>query len=287
MLDIDKIREHTPACSRLIHFNNAGSSLSPGCVTDAVNAHLELEQEIGGYEAADQAAAATRAIYQNISSLIGCHPNEIALVENATRAWQLATLALDLKAGDEVITSDMEYSSNYMGLLHLARQRGIGIRMVQRGDDGIIDLAALEKSVNKYTRAIFLTHVASHCGDIQPAQAIGDIARSHQLFYVLDACQSIGQIDIDVGAIGCDFLAASGRKFLRGPRGTGFLYINWARCGALAPPFVDLHSASWNSHDSYHWHDDARAYEIWEQNVAANLGLGQAAAYALDLGMNN
>ncbi len=287
MLDIDKIRADTPACAELIHFNNAGSSLSPRCVMDVVNAHLQLEQEIGGYEAADQAVEATRATYRDLASLIRCTAKEIALVENSTRAWQLATQALDFSAGDEVVTCDMEYSSNYMGLLHLQRQKGIRIAMVPRDNSGLIDLDKLRSAITAKTRAIFLTHVASHCGDIQPAQAVGELAREKNLFYVLDACQSIGQVDIDVAKIQCDFLTASGRKFLRGPRGTGFLYINWDRCGGLQPPFVDLHSADWTGTDSYRWHDDGRAYEIWEQNVAANLGMGRAAAYALELGMEN
>ncbi|MGE4566978.1 MAG: aminotransferase class V-fold PLP-dependent enzyme, partial [Acidimicrobiales bacterium] len=102
-------------------------------------------------------------------------------------------------------------------------------------------------------------------------------------FFVLDACQSAGQISLDVQAIGCDVLSSTGRKYLRGPRGTGFLYVNERALERIEPPFLDLHSATWADDWDYKIRDDARRFENWETYYAGKLGLGAAVDYALEL----
>jgi len=268
----------------LLHFNNAGAALSPDQVTAAVIEHLRREQEIGPYEAAAAAADELEKFYSEMAKLLGCRAEEIAFIENATRAWDLALYAVDLQAGDEILTARNEYASNYLGLLHLARQRGLSITVIDSDDDGLIDLEALERSISPRSRLIALTHIASQRGDIQPAAEVGEIAHRHGLLYLLDACQSVGHLRLDVETLQCDFLTGTGRKYLRGPRGTGFLYVRGSILKDLNPEFVDLHAASWTTAETFNWRPGASRFEVFERFVAGQIGLARAVAYANSLG---
>lgn len=283
-IDLERIRADTPHCEQLIHFNNAGAALSPRIVTEAQINHLRLEQEIGGYEAATSAQAQQARFYTAFAELLNCQPCEIAFLENATRAWHAAFHALNLQAGDHIITADMEYASNYLDLLHSTKHRGLELTTVPSDPHGVVDLDALRAAIRPTTRLVCLTHVPSQRGDIQPAEEVGAIAREHGLWYLLDACQAAGQVVLDVEKIGCDLLCGTGRKYLRGPRGTGFLYARNSRLEELVPAVVDLHSVQWASADSYSLHPDATRFENWERNVAAMIGLATAVDYALSLG---
>ena len=286
-LDIDLLRKHTPACRELIHFNNAGAALNPVQVTDAVIEHLLLEQKIGGYEAQEQASVKAENFYQAFARLLNCDAREIAYAESATRAWNLLFHALDFKAGDRILTGQSEYASNYLALLYMAKQRHVIIDVVDNNADGQICLEQLASKIDGDVKLIALTHVASQSGVIQPAEQVGEIARRHNIFYLLDACQSAGQIALDVNRIGCDMLTGTGRKYLRGPRGTGFMYVRHGILDQLQPQFIDQHAARWVSTDDYVFRDDARRFEIWESFLAGKIGLGVAADYAYALGMDN
>ena len=285
MLDIEKIRSETPGCKTKIHFNNAGSSLNPKLVTDAVIEYLDREQVIGSYEAAEEAKDLIDNFYTNFSSLLNCNKSEISFIENSTRAWELAIHSINWAPGDQIITAENEYGSNYLGLLHLARQKSLKIVTVPTGSDGLISLNHLEQSINARTKLIAVTHIASQRGDIQPAPLIGEIARKHNVLFLLDACQSVGQINLDTQEINCDFLCGSGRKYLRGPRGPGFLFVKSKTLKILEPIFLDLHSATWNDVESYEFVKSARMFECWERNVAAMVGLATAVEYLSTLGV--
>jgi cysteine desulfurase/selenocysteine lyase len=284
-MNTDLLRAQTPACQDLIHFNNAGAALSPQAVNDALFQHLLLEQRIGGYEAGDATQAAQENFYHAFGRLLNCNPREIAYIENATRAWTLLLQAMPLTQGDRIITGQSEYASNYMTLLHLAKTRHIRIEVIPNDSSGQICLQTLHNKLDEDVRLIALTHVPSQSGVIHPAVEVGKIARKHRIFYLLDACQSAGQIDLNVDEIGCDMLTGSGRKYMRGPRGTGFMYVRQGMQDYLEPASVDLHSASWTRKDSYTLRDDARRFENWEHYVAGKIALGVAADYACDLGM--
>lgn len=280
-IDLARARADTPASERLLHFNNAGAALMPVPVLDAVKRHLDREAAIGGYEAADEAQARLDAVYGSVARLLNCAREEVALVENATVAWQLAFHSLGLGPGDGVLTATAEYASNYIAFLQAKRCRGIEVAAVPNDADGALDVAALERMIDARTKLIAITHVPTNGGLVNPAAAIGRVARAHGIPYLLDACQSIGQMPVDVAAIGCDFLTATGRKYLRGPRGTGFLYVRRAMLARVEPPFIDLHGARWTAPDRYELRPDARRYENWESYVAGQLGLGAAVDYAL------
>jgi cysteine desulfurase/selenocysteine lyase len=286
-LNIELARQDTPGALERLHFNNAGAALMPEPVLAAVITHLKLEAKIGGYEAANQENGRIEGVYDSIAKLINCHRSEIAIVENATRAWDMAFYSLPLKAGDRILTACNEYASNYIAFLQMAKLRGIKIDVVENDQYGQIDLAALKAKIDDKVKLIALTHVPTNGGLINPAAAVGKVAKEHKITYLLDACQSVGQLTIDVDEIGCDLLSATGRKYLRGPRGTGFLYVRKSILERLEPPFLDLHAAEWSNRHQYEMRPDARRFENWESNVAAKLGLGEAVEYALALGLDN
>jgi cysteine desulfurase / selenocysteine lyase len=286
MFDLARLRSDTPACHDLIHFNNAGAALMPDAVYHAQANHLALERRVGGYEAARQAAPQLSAFYTEFAALLNCDPSEIAYAENATRAWDMAFYALPLAPGDRILTHTTEYVSNYLAFLHQAKRRGLHIDVVPSDATGQIDVAALDAMVAPAHKLIAITHVPSQSGLVNPAAAVGRIAKKHNLTYLLDACQSVGQITIDVAEIGCHILSGTGRKFLRGPRGTGFLYVAGSIVETLDPPFIDLTAAHWTDDASYTLAPGARRFENWESNVAGRIGLTAAVAYARDIGMD-
>ncbi|WP_455925988.1 aminotransferase class V-fold PLP-dependent enzyme [Pseudomonas putida] len=287
MLDLERLRTDTPHCERLIHLNNAGASLAPRVVLDAVNRHQQREVEMGGYEAAEAALPEHQAVYHSVARLLNAQASEIALADNATRAWDMLFYALPLKPGDVVLTSLSEYAGNYIPYLQLRQRCGIAIEVLPNDELGQVCLKALQQRLQRPGVALVsLPMVASNGGAVQPVQAIGALCRAAGVLFLLDACQAAGQIPLDVKAIGCHMLTATSRKYLRGPRGVGFLYVDHDLCQRLEPTFLDLHAASLMTAQRYEIRTDARRFESWEHNMAATLGFGAAVDYALGCGVD-
>ena len=282
---IDRVRADTPGVEHVAHLNNAGAALPPRVVTETVVAHLEREATIGGYEAAAEATPRIEAVYGSIARLIGADAHEIALVENATRAWDMAVYGFPFAAGDRVLTGRSEYASNAIALLQLRRRHGIEVVLVDDDEHGQIDLDRLDEELDRGAAMVALTHVPTSGGLVNPAAEVGRRCRAHDVCFVLDACQSAGQLPLDVVELGCDVLSATGRKYLRGPRGTGFLYVRDRWITRIEPPLLDLLAAEWTSPDTFEIRDDARRFENWESDLAARLGLGAAVDYAVGIGV--
>jgi selenocysteine lyase/cysteine desulfurase len=280
-------RATAAASAGRIHLNNAGASLMPQPVIQAVTDHLRLESELGGYEAADAAASDIEAAYESVARLLGAQPRNVAFVENATAAYAQALSAFDFEPGDAILTSTNDYVSNQLAFLSLARRRGV--RVIRAADlpEGGIDPAAVRDIIGRdRPRLVAVTWVPTNSGLVQPVGEVGAACREAGVPFLVDACQAVGQLDIDVDGIGCDFLSATARKFLRGPRGAGFLYVaDRVLDGPQAPLYIDLRGARWTGPDTYEPEATARRFENWEFAWALVLGTGAAARYALDVGV--
>jgi selenocysteine lyase/cysteine desulfurase len=286
MLDLEHARRDTPGCLDKVFLDSAGSSLPPTPVLDAVFAHLRREADVGGYVAAAERAGDLTSVKTSIGRLIGASADTIALVDSATTAWNDFFQAVPLKPGDRVLLSEVEYASNAIAVLQRARSTGATVDVIPSDPSGQIDLVALEKLLDDRVRLVSLVHVPTNGGLVNPVREVVDLAHARGALVLLDACQSVGQIALDVAELGVDALSATGRKWLRGPRGTGFLYIADELTTTLEPAALDLHSAEWTEAEDYRMAADASRFEFWECDVAARLGLGAAVDYLLDLGVD-
>ena len=286
-IDVERARALTPGCAEVLHLNHAGASLLPQPVLDAVIGHLQLEARTGGYEAAAEAAPALERTYAALAELLGAAPDQIALLDSASRAWDMAIYSLPLEPNDRVLISRSEYGSNAISLLQLQQRTGCQLVLIEDDDHGQIDLDALERALNEDEAALVsLVHVPTQSGLVNPAVEVGRLCREAGVMFVLDACQSAGQLPLDVDELGCAILTGNGRKFLRGPRGTGFLYVRPELISKIEPIMLDLHAASWVAPDRYEIRADAGRFEMWERDVAAQIGLGAAVDHALSWGID-
>lgn len=283
--ELNKYRNDTSGCSGVVHFNNAGASLPPDVVIDTVVAYLKEEATYGGYETEYKNIARIEDTYRLIAELIGAGKDEVAIFENASAAWGTAFKGLTFEPGDEIITCEMEYVTNLIGLSDV-RKKGVKVVVINNDEFGNFPLAELVDAINPRTKLILVTHIPSSGGGILPINEIGKIAARYGVLYMVDACQTAGQYPIDVKAIQCDILSATGRKYLRAPRGTGFLFVKKSVQDRLSPILMDFLAASNVSLDGYTLRSDARRFELYEKSRALTLGLGKAVEYALNIGVD-
>ena len=286
-IDKQAITSDLQADQDSIHFDNAGAALMPRCVLETQIEHLRLEAAVGGYEAARRKDTEIEAVYDSVARLINCRADEVAIVENATVGWMMAFYAIPFESGDRILTAEAEYASNYLAYLQLKREKGVVVETIPSTADGEVCVESLKSMLDDRVKLISVTHIPTNGGLVNPVEEIGAVAKANGILYLVDACQSAGQIPLDVEAIRCDLLSATGRKFLRGPRGVGFLFVSHRVLESLHPPMIDLFSASWVDAEHYELRKDARRFENWENNYAARLGLGRAIDYALDIGLDN
>lgn len=257
-----------------VFLDTAGCSLMPAPVVEAMVAHLRREAEVGGVRAAEERADDLARLRTSLGTLLGAPAAAIALTDGATRGWNQFVGALPWRDGDRVLVTGTEYAANAIALLQRARSAGVSVEVVPSGPDGTPDLDALAGLLDERVRLVSLVHVPSHTGQVNPVRPVVELAHAAGALVILDACQSVGQLVVDVAELGVDALVAAGRKWLRGPRGTGLLYVRPDL--DLEPAVIDGFGAAWTAPDSYVLAPDARRFELYEASVATRLGLGVA-----------
>ncbi len=280
-------RADTPGADNVVHLNNAGAALMPLPVLDAIKDHLDLEAHIGGYEAAQVTRREWRAFYDAVGRLIGCPAGNIAWAASATEAYNKALSSIPFQQEDIVLTTRNDYASNQIAFLQMQARFGLRVVRAEDAPEGGVDPDSMRELVRKHhPRLVAVTHVPSSSGLVQPVEAIGKICREAGCLYLVDACQSVGQLDFDLADLPCDFLSATFRKFLRGPRGGGFLYVSdRILASEMAPLFLDLHSATWKGPETFEAKSSASRFETWEKPYALMQGARQAADYAMEVGL--
>ena len=286
-MNINKLRADTPGCEQRIHLNNAGAGLMPRPVLDAITNHLLLEADIGGYEAEAEAADAIEASRADLAQVLGAPADRVAFTEHATASFVAALSAVDFQSGDVIATTRADYVSNQIAYLSLSHRFGIEVIRVPDAPEGGVDLAAMEGVIHrKRPKLVAVTHVPSNSGLVQDVASVGAMCRTRDILYLVDGCQSVGQMPVDVNQIGCDFFSGTSRKYLRGPRGAGFLFVSDRVLDAgLEPLFLDMRGADWIADSIYQPAPDARRFETWEFAWALVLGTGAAARYATAIGL--
>lgn len=285
---VEDWRKDTPGCAISRHFNNAGAALMPIDVIQAINNHLKLESEIGGYEAYESSKDEVWKFYLATSKLIGSNPENIVFTSSATNSFARALSSVPFKRGDKVLIANEDYVSNQLAFLSIQERFEIELLRSPSCEKGGIDLDAFINLAKTHKPVLVsVTHVPTNSGLVQPIEEVGRICNELEIPFLLDACQSAGQLPLDIEKIGCDFLSATFRKFLRGPRGAGFLFVsdrilnkNWY------PLFVDMKGADWTDNNSFKIQNNASRFEDWELPYALVMGSQKALDYSLEIGIN-
>lgn len=286
LLDVDRQialwRADTKGTAQCVHLNNAGSSLMPAPVADAIVQHIRLEEMLGGYEAADLMQSAIQDSRGNVAELLNTHPRNVAILESATTGFERALASFDFSPGDVIVTTRNDYISNQLAFMALAQRLGVVIRHAADLPEGGVDPQSVRTLLrDPRCKLMTATWIPMNSGLVQPVHSLGEECEAAGIPFVVDACQAVGQIPIDLRTLKCDYLSASARKFLRGPRGIGFLYVSDRQLEAgRYPLFIDMRGARWTGKDSFQIETSAIRFEQWEFAYALVLGLGAAAAYA-------
>ena len=255
-----------------VNFNNAGSSKSYNSVDKAIYKYLQVEKKYGGYYAETLYKKKIDKFYTSLAKLLKCKENEISFLQSSTVAWNLFLNSIKISKKQNIVILDNEYGSNFVYF----KKNFLNIRISQLKDDGSVCIKDLESKIDSNTVAICVCHIASQCGDIIEVEKIGGFIEKKypKTLFVLDACQSLGQVDIDVKRIKCDVLVGSGRKYLRGPRGTGFIYLNSKINISVCPQVLDLKNS--RIEDSKVKIMKSKIFENFEYSPALKLGLTEA-----------
>lgn len=286
-MNIEQLRKDTPHCNDLTHFNNAGAALPSKFVNESILEFLEAESRIGGYEIVEERAKQIGEFYTEAAALIKASPDEIAITDSASTAFSKAIFSIPFKLGDKIITSELEYGNNFLNYLKLKKEKGIEIITIRGNEASPISIEELKNAIDSKVKLIAITHMPTSSGVIAPVKEIGKIAKENGILYLVDTCQSIGQFPVYVDELQCDFLNATSRKYLRGPRGLGFLYVRKRILASLDPFSFEMLGAEWKSQERYDLNYSSKMFETYEKPYAFLIGFSAAIKYANQLGIEN
>lgn len=286
-MNITKLREDTPGCGSIMHFNNAGASLPTQSVLDAVINYLNEEARVGGYMMKGNSNDQIQMFYKRAAQLINANPDEIAITSNASESFNHILYSIPFEPGDEIITSEIEYGNSFVNYINLKNKKGVVLKVIPGLENGDFDLEAFEQAINPKTKLVAIAHIPTSSGAVLDIEAIGRITKKHGILYLVDACQSIGQLPFDVEKVACDFASTTSRKYQRGPRGLGFLYVRKSALAQLEPRILDTNTAHWKPNQEVLLERSIMMFEHWEKNYGLVLGYSEALRYLLELGVEN
>ena len=289
-LEMNEVRKEFPALARVVggrqvvFADNAATSLKPQCVIDAV-VHYYSQICANVHRGVNILAQEADGLYEDarrsIAELIHASPEELVFVRNATEGINLAAHVVGLQEGDEVVCSLADHHSNFLPWFARAR-----VKMVAPDEGGRVTPRAFAERVNAKTRLVALGHVSNVTGIVAPVRDIIQEMKKRGLLTLVDGAQSVGHMPIDVRDLGCDFFAFSGHKML-GPSGIGVLYARGELLEAAQPMLFGGGMVLHVTADGYEPEAVPHKFEAGTPNIEGALGMGAAARFLMDLGMDN
>jgi selenocysteine lyase/cysteine desulfurase len=288
-MNIETIRSQTKGLDGKLFFNSAGSSLMQDQVIECMLNYLEEERMIGGYAAAAKHQESINGFYTQVANLIKAKEKNIAFATSATDAYNQALSSIPFQSKDVILTTNNDYISNQLAFIGLQKRYDVEIVRVNDLKKGGMDAEdCIEKIEKLKPKLVAITHIPTNSGLIQDVYSIAPACKASGAYYLIDTCQSIGQLNISVETLNCDFLTATGRKFMRGPRGTGFLYVSDRVLNeGLTPLFTEQCGAEWTEEFGYKIMDSALRFERWERNCGNMLGLAKATELINKIGIES
>lgn len=272
-MDVQALRKEFPITQNYNYLNHATVAPLPRCVVGAVQEYLQHQQN-NSYVRAGYAKRIT-SVRKLVAELIGAKSDEIAFTKSATEGIAFVANGLKWNAGDNIVTTAVEFPSNmypWMGL----QSRGVQIRTVLE-ENGRIPVENLIEAIDSHTRVVAVSAVQYASGYRLDLRRIGEWCQKRGVLFCVDAIQALGVLPINVREMHIDFLASAGHKWLCAPEGSGFFYCYRELAGHLRPSTIGWRSMK-NGHDYDHYrfefHDDARRFEASSYNMAAIFGLG-------------
>ncbi|MBI4639988.1 MAG: aminotransferase class V-fold PLP-dependent enzyme [Candidatus Tectomicrobia bacterium] len=286
-MNVEELRKDFPITQECAWLNHAAHTPPSNRVVGAMIDYLRKLQHEPKYSA--ELGQIRDQVRQLAARLINAEPEEIAFIQNTSTGISIAATSLDLKPGDNVVFTDMEYPANAYPWMNLERQKGVEARIIPNREGGLT-LEDLEKYVDSNTKVVAVSSVEFLTGFRTDLKKIGEFCKERGIYFVVDAIQSLGMLPMDVKACQIDILATGGQKWLMGPGGIGFFYCRKDLIEKLTPIFAGASSVI-NAEEFLDYDltflPDARRFQTGSGNTVGMVGLGATVSFFLEVGVEN